>query len=224
MLVNEKNQNLLIASHLTIITTFLMGFIDAYTFIEHGGSFASAQTGNIITMSVKFFSGNFIGAANHLIVLAGYGIGAFIGEALIERFDTKSLYKSRIILLFQAILLGILALFQSQLDSSLMICSLGLLAGYEITVFRNFRGTNVNNGIMTGNTKNMMNNLYKVIFNKDKKARTDFFHLVIVIIVFIIGAGSGVLILELNTYLNLWVAFGIVFIALLYTVIKGTEK
>src|SRR5699024_10554387 len=130
----DKKQ-MLIASCLTIISTFLMGMMDAYTFIEQDGSFASAQTGNLVMLIV--------------IVFVGYAMGAFIGEAVLERIVQANLYKSRVVLLLQTILLGGLASFQTVLIDSVMIFCLGLLAGYEITVFRTFKSTTVNNGIMT---------------------------------------------------------------------------
>src|SRR5699024_8074363 len=46
---------------------------------------------------------------------------------------------------------------------------LGLLSGFELTVFRKISKTTINNGIMTGNTKNMMNHLFNVIFIMIKK-------------------------------------------------------
>src|SRR5699024_4587911 len=140
---------------LTIFSTFLMGWIDAYTFLEQSGSFASAQTGNLVTFSVKIFSGDFADSISHIAVFGGFALGAFLGEALIKRFKRQKLYKTRLILFLQTILLGFLALFQADLNGTFMLVSLGLLAGYELTVFRKFKETTVNNGIMTGNTKNL---------------------------------------------------------------------
>lgn len=118
------------------------------------------------------------------------------------------------ILLLQTILLGFLALFQMNLSNSIMLFCLGLLAGYELTVFRKFRGTTVNNGIMTGNTKNMMTNLYKTLFDDNKQARRDFFHFLIIIFIFLLGAGAGALVIKLNALLNLWIAFLLMFVSL----------
>jgi len=60
----------------------------------------------------------------------------------------------------QSLLLGSLASFQTVLIDSVMIFCFGLLAGYEIMVFRTFKSTTINNGSMTDNTKNMMHQLY----------------------------------------------------------------
>src|SRR5699024_3644049 len=167
----KQHQNLI--STLTIITTFLMGFIDAYTFSEHGGTFASAQTGNMVSFSVKFFTGQWSDAAGHIFVFLGFAIGAYVGEAVIQKSTTKGLQKYRIFIFIQTILLLLLAIFQKGIGDEWMVLFLGLLAGYELTTFRNFRGTTINNGIMTGNTKNLMNNLYVAIHHKDAEARRN---------------------------------------------------
>ncbi|GKV64732.1 MULTISPECIES: YoaK family protein [unclassified Sporosarcina] len=213
-----------LSTGLTAIATFLMGFIDAYTFSQHNGSFASAQTGNLVTLSAKLFSGDFKEAMSHVWVFAGFAIGAFIGEAVIERSKHKGLKKYMYYLLIQAILLFILAVFQGVFNGSVMLLILGLLAGYELTVLRKFRHTTINNGIMTGNTKNLMNNLYQALFNKDRDAKNDCYHLASIIIIFMLGAGAGTLIIQYNETLNLWVAFSIVLISFAWTTVSLKAK
>lgn len=44
--------------HLGILLAIVGGFLDAYTFIERGGVFANAQTGNIVLFGVEASRGN----------------------------------------------------------------------------------------------------------------------------------------------------------------------
>lgn len=213
-----------VTNSLTIFSVFLMGLIDAYTFIEQNKTFASAQTGNLVSLSIKVFTGKFDEVSSHITVFAGFALGAFIGQTLIDLFKWQGLHKTQIILLFQLVLLAFLAFFQGFLADSIMLFLLGLLAGYELTVFRQFRGTNVNNGIMTGNTKNMMTNLYNALFDHDKKARNTFINILTIIIVFMLGAGVGALVIKLNSELNLWVAFLLVLLSFLATLFSRSEK
>lgn len=222
-MAKKRSFNKIVTYSLTIMSAFLMGFIDAYTFIVQDGSFASAQTGNLVGLSVKVFSGKFAETASHFAVFGGFALGAFIGQALLARFKWQGKRKTRLILVLQAVLLACLAVFQVQLNDALMIFLLGLLAGYELTVFREFRGTKVNNGIMTGNTKNMMTYLYNALFESDKQAKSDFFNISIVIATFLLGAGIGALVLKVNRALNLWGAFIIVMLSLLLTFFNKRE-
>ena len=70
---------------LTLSATFLMGLLDAYTFMEKGGVFVSAQTGNMVAFSSKLFTGHFSEAKGHITVFLGFMLGALIGQMLLEK-------------------------------------------------------------------------------------------------------------------------------------------
>ncbi|MCG3088994.1 YoaK family protein [Sporosarcina cyprini] len=220
----ESGQHEQIKTSLTIIATFLMGFIDAYTFDERNGTFASAQTGNMIMLGAKLFSGEWQESASHLSVLAGFALGVFGGEAISSKYSFLGLQQYRVFLMTEAVLLLLLAYFQTSLPDSWMVLFLGILAGYVLTLFRTIRSTGVNNGIMTGNTKNLMNNLYKVIFQKDKKAKEECRNLSIGIMLFILGVGAGTLTVKLDARLNLWCAFTIICLTAIWIELKWISK
>lgn len=201
----------------TAIATFLMGFIDSYTYIQFDGAFASAQTGNLVLLGSKLFSAQWTETLSHLWVFAGFALGTFAGEAVIDKSKHHGLGKYRIYLLLRIVLLLLLATFQAIFSSAIMLFIIGSLAGYELTMFRKFRGTAVTNGIMTGNTKNLMNNLYRFLFKGDKKARMDFSNLALIVIIFLLGAGAGALVTNYNEALSLWTAFGIALVTFLWT-------
>ncbi|WP_207940450.1 YoaK family protein [Candidatus Enterococcus lowellii] len=196
-----------VLSYLTMAATFLMGFIDAYTFLEKDGVFVSAQTGNMIAFSSKLFTGQFSQAAGHITVFIGFSLGAFIGEAVLQKMKRHFLKKYQIFLLIQGSLLLFFALFQQTINDSLMIFLLGFLAGYELTIFRQIGMTTVNDGIMTGNTKNLMTNLFNFLFKKDETAKKNFIHLSLTILLFMIGVGSGSLVVQILPFFCLWFAF-----------------
>lgn len=206
-MTKKTEKTLYTSTSLTVIASFLMGFIDAYTFLQQEETFASAQTGNLVVLSVKLFSGEWEEAMNHVWAFGGFAIGAFAGEAVIERSKDQGIKKYRYYLLARTILLFVLALFQEQLAGAIMLFALGIIAGYELTAFRQFRGTSVNNGIMTGNTRNLMNNLYRMVFMRDSKTKSQFTDLAATILIFMFGAGIGALIIQFNASYILWVAF-----------------
>ncbi|WKA56597.1 YoaK family protein [Planococcus shixiaomingii] len=203
----KKTEGTQISTALTMLAIFLMGFIDAYTFLQQNEAFVTAQTGNLVSLSVKLFSGQWKEAISHVWVFVGFAIGAFAGEAVIDRSRDKGIKKYRFYLLIQTILLLALALAQEHVAGAIMLFVLGTLAGYELTIFRKFRGTSVNNGIMTGNTKNLMGHLYQLIFNNDSKAKSHFNNLAATVLIFMMGVGAGTLIIQVNASYNLWAAF-----------------
>ncbi|MEI3607505.1 YoaK family protein [Pseudogracilibacillus sp. SE30717A] len=221
--MSKKNDcSKLAKSILTIFSIFLMGFIDAFTYLEYNEVFVSAQTGNIVVMSTKLFSAEWKAAAGHLSVLGGFMAGAFFGEAIIEKVKKIDFSQFGIFLLIQEVFLFILALVQLHIPGSLMVFLLGILAGYELSVFRKIGTTTINNGIMTGNTKNMMNRLYDVVFDKDKKARIDFRNLFLGLIIFMVGVGAGSQVVDADSKLVLWTALFLNSLFLLYLLIKNS--
>ncbi|MCM3758399.1 DUF1275 domain-containing protein [Sporosarcina aquimarina] len=204
-----------ITSLLTICAAFLMGFIDAYTFMELDHVFVSAQTGNMVTFGVKLFTGHPYDALANMIAFFGFMCGAFLGEVLLARLRLPGLRRYRLFLYVQALLLLGLALFQTRLELSVMVFVLGLLSGYALTTFRKIGSTSVNNGIMTGNARNMMNSLYLILFEKDEQAKKDMLHLFIGIVTFIAGVGASASISGWDPMAILWIAFGIVCFSIL---------
>ncbi len=202
----NKNDYRRTISIVTIYSTFLMGFVDALTYLEYNEVFVSAQTGNIVVMSTKLFSGDWIEALRHVSVLAGFMLGAFLGEAAIEKIKKVNVGQLGMFLFVQEVFLFILALFQWNISGSLMVFLLGMLAGYELSVFRKIGVTTINNGIMTGNTKNMMNKLYLFLFDKNKQAQVDFLNLFTGLIIFMVGVGAGSKVVHIDSSLVLWTA------------------
>lgn len=210
----------LVLTVMTIFSTFLMGFIDAYTFIVLDGVFASPQTGNIIALVGRLAGGDWMQAVIHAFVFFGFLIGAFLGQMMIDRIGDYGRRTYRIYLFYQVIYLFLVALTQQVLSQSMIGFFLGLLAGYVLTIFRKIRKTGINNGIMTGNAKSMMNNLYSAVVHKNKTARGDFYVLLSGILIFMVGVGAGTFILEAGAAFNLWGAFLLSAVAYLWLLFK----
>src|SRR5699024_5443124 len=97
---------------------------------------------------------------------------------------------------------------------------LGLLSGFELTLFRQIHSTNINNGIMTGNAKNLMNNFYKTIYKHDQKAKQDFLALFFGLMIFMIGIACGTLIIYIGPTWNIWAAFALTLLFYLWLLFK----
>lgn len=216
----ETEQNRILTI-LTVFSIFLMGYIDAYTFIAQNGVFASPQTGNLIALVARISSGEWQQALIHVFVLLGFIIGAFIGQAMIDRITDSDWKKYRVYLFLPLVLLLIVSLIQQFVSPFLIGFLLGLLSGYELIIFRKIKGITINNAVMTGNAKNLMSNLYEAIFNEDLRARREFFILLSGIVIFMLGVGTGTLVLKLfGPFYNLWGAFSITGVFYIWLLIK----
>ncbi|RQP10050.1 MAG: DUF1275 domain-containing protein [Chryseobacterium sp.] len=200
---------------ITVLATFLMGMLDAFTYLTEDGTFISAQTGNLVMLSVKFFSGRYAEMLENLISFISYFSGAFISQAFAARSRGYEKRRYHRFLLLQTAFFVMFALFYPYVPDTLLVMLLGLLAGYVIDLFRKLGVISVNNGIMTGNTKNLASNLYVAVFKKDGKARASALLLAVTIAVFVLGAGMGTLLTRHSVQTVLWSFPAVTFIQLL---------
>jgi len=147
---------------LTLGATLVMGMVDAYTFLTHGSVFVSAQTGNLVLFVVKFVEHGWSDAWVNVPVWIGYFLGCFIAQGLSEHVDEDNKrLQMRNLLLIDVLVYFVLAATQSWLMSIWLIFLLGIVAGYELTIFRQVGAISINNSIMTGNTKSLASSSYQ---------------------------------------------------------------
>ena len=58
------------------------GFLEAYTFLLHGGVFCNAQTGNLVLLFLKLVDGEWSAASHYLYSLLAYVAGILVSLAL----------------------------------------------------------------------------------------------------------------------------------------------
>lgn len=194
-------------SWLTFLATFSMGAVDAYTYIAHNETFASAQTGNLIVFAVKFARGGISEAWVCLPIWIGFALGCFVAQAALSWLNHKPSLRQRYLWLMGIVVVTLLivSLGQEWFSELVMIFILGWLSGYELTSFREVKGTTVNNGIMTGNTKNMMVALYHWLIDHERSGRSQFLWLAATMAMFIAGAGlSAMACILISSDLVLW--------------------
>lgn len=199
--------NRLSFSWLTFLATFSMGAVDAYTYIAHNETFASAQTGNLIVFAVKFARGGFSDAWVCLPIWIGFALGCFVAQAAISWLNHKRDLRQRYLWLMGIVVITLLVatLGQRWFSELVLIFILGWLSGYELTSFREVKNTTVNNGIMTGNTKNMMVALYHWLMDHDRTGRSQFLWLAGTMVMFVVGASiSAMVCMKLNSDLVMW--------------------
>ncbi|WP_332870966.1 YoaK family protein [Levilactobacillus tujiorum] len=194
---------------LTLGATLLMGAIDADTFLEHGEVFVSAQTGNLVVGVVKLVTAGWQSAWTNGFVWGGYFLGCFVAQGLSERIGRGNRQRQmRWLMLFDVLAYTILASVQGKLLDPWLIFFLGIVAGYELTIFRQVGGVAINNGIMTGNTKTLATSCYQALINHDRQATQRVLRLVSVLVVFLTGCAIGVGLARLAAVDVLWVASG----------------
>lgn len=194
-------------SAVAVIQTLMMGMLDAFTFIHFAGSFATAQTGNIVTFGVDIARGQYGQALIHVPVFIGFLFGAAVAQLVKNYFSNYDKRRQfQIYLLISAIFVT-MTFFGYPFGYMVFLFMLGMFSSYELTMFSEMGGHQVNNGIMTGNIKNLGNNLANYLFKGNKDAGKKAFWYSTGLLAFIVGILIGGIVMQpLVEYVLLLVA------------------
>lgn len=211
-----------ISSYLTAVTIFVMGLLDAFAVIKYD-ELISAQTGNLVEMSTKLFTEDWLDVYRNFLVFIAFAFGVFLGKVVKEKLKGNR-RKYQYYLLLQSVVLLVMAFLQGSIVRDVMVVLLAILAGYNLALFRYFRKTEINNGIMTGNLKDLVTKLYEVFFEPDEKSEQNFADLCAVIAIFVGGIFTGSYLVSVNQQLVLWVALFLIASPFLYLLFENVTE
>lgn len=168
-----KSYRIFESLRVTLLVTFISGFVNAYTFHTQGGRFAGAQTGNVIMMMVYLAKGSLREVASYLLPLLVFMLGqvlAYVARRWARKkglrwhaFGSKLLF---VLLLFTAVISPAPAI-----GSNTTIALLALFSSLLLDTFRRVRGLAYANVMMTGNVKNASQLLVMGLVEKNPAIR-----------------------------------------------------
>lgn len=151
----KKTYRIFESLRVTILVTFISGFINAYSYNTQGGRFAGAQTGNVIMMMISLAKGNLGDVGNYLLPLV-----VFIGGQFVAYFARQWAIKKGLRwhalgakLLFVLLLVTAIISPAPAIGSNTTIALLAFFSSLLLDTFRRVRGLAYANVMMTGNVK-----------------------------------------------------------------------
>ncbi|KXT78379.1 YoaK family protein [Streptococcus sp. DD13] len=130
------------------------GFIDAYTFIERGGTLVAGQTGNVVFLSVEVVQHHTNEIEVKVATMVSFMFGIFllsVVQPLLARVRWRLI--SLIPMLLLCLVIGFLP---TEVSNLWIVPPLSFCMGFCATAFSEVKGLVYNNSFMTGNIKKMM--------------------------------------------------------------------
>jgi uncharacterized membrane protein YoaK (UPF0700 family) len=128
------------------------GFLDAFTYIGHGGVFSNAMTANVVLMGVKGGTGDWRGALTHAPPLAAFLVGVFMAQAIrLPRFSGRWPALSSLALEIAA--LTVIAFLPRGFPDIWIVLSIAFVAALQNSSFTRVRGWSYNSVVTTGNLR-----------------------------------------------------------------------
>ncbi len=170
---------------------FSGGFLDAYTFMTRGGTFANAETGNVVRVGINMALGNYRQALFYLVPVIAFAVGVFASVWFRERMNTmEKVHWKEGVLLVEILVLCIAGLLPQQLNA-VVTCSIAFVCALQSQTFRKMRGMAFATTMCTGNLRSGTELLTMGSFEQDsgKKQRGLWYYWIDV--TFAIGGAAG---------------------------------
>lgn len=167
------------------------GLQDAYSYCVRGKVFANAQTGNIVLMSQRLFSGDWTGSLRYLIPLASFAFGVFAAEQIRARCrKMRAIHWRQLVLLAEIALLLLAGLLPRRFDffaNALVSFSCAM----QVQTFQKVNGHIYASTMCIGNLRSGMEALSVYCRTGSRETLVRAGHYFGVIFLFAVGAGCG---------------------------------
>ena len=188
------NKNLPVHEQLAfcLLLTVIGCFFDSYTYVNCGGIFANAQTGNLIFVGVDIIEGKLSDVIHYLVPIISFVLGVLVSKIIENKYKQLSIFKHIYMLLVtQALALLFIFLKHSIFGIDIRPIVISFICAIQYDGFRKVNNLVFASVFCTGNLRSMTEHLYKYMFLKKKESKDPLFIYLIVILVFLFGVILG---------------------------------
>jgi uncharacterized membrane protein YoaK (UPF0700 family) len=174
-----------------VFLTLSGGFQDAYTFFTRGRVFANAQTGNIVLMSERFFSGDWAGGLRYLAPLSAFALGVLLTERVRRRCHTwERLHWRQLVVLCEIAILGLVGFLPNTLNMEANAL-VSFACAMQVQAFRKVNGYAYASTMCIGNLRSGMEALEGYLDSHEKPVLRKALNYFAIVALFALGAGLG---------------------------------
>ena len=189
-------QSSLIASQrmrIAYLLTAVGGYLDAYTYVERGGVFANAQTGNIVKMGIALATHSGEKCPFYLIPMGAFVAGLIVSLTIKGILDRRGIrLVRRSVLAVEAIGLIVVGFIPLVPAWDIVANSIvSFVAAMQYETFTTFRGDAIVTTMSTGNLKKMVDAFYAGITKRDTKELARAGRFLSIVLTFSFGAYVG---------------------------------
>lgn len=169
------------------------GFLDAFTYLCHGGVFANAQTGNIVLLGIRLAEGNLWGMAHYLLPIAAFVAGILLAEG--GRRACRAwqwIHWRQPLLLLEAMVLICCAFAPAGVADAAVNVAVSFVCALQVQGFRKVHGHALATTMCTGNLRSAVEALLAWRSEHSPEALRRSRHTFGVVLFFILGAALGV--------------------------------
>jgi uncharacterized membrane protein YoaK (UPF0700 family) len=205
---------------LGVLLSLTGGFLDAFTFLHHGGVFATAQTGNLVLIGVQAATGEWSAALRHVPALLAFVAGVATAETILHpRVSPLVLRPRRAALVAELVVLVGVGAMPRDVGSTAIVVLVAYVSAMQNAMFNNLRRWSFNTVIATGNLSTATRAAYRALVLKEPGAAEQARSFAAICMAFFAGAIFGAFATRSLGNAAAWLAAALVVAALALFVI-----
>lgn len=165
------------------------GLLDAYSYLNRGEVFSTAETGNIVLLGIHLAQGDLSGVLHYLLPVLAFTAGVLTAEGVRRRFDRSGRVHWRLPLLLAecaaVVVVSFLPLGRMDALANIVI---SFTSALQVESFRNIQGCGCVTTMCTGNLRSGTENLFHWLSRREPKAPPKMKVYYGLILCFILGA------------------------------------
>lgn len=143
------------------------GIFDAYTYLNRGAVFATAETGNLVLLGINLAMGHWLKVIYYLLPISSYAAGLLVTLAFHRRSDKLFFHWRQFVVLTECLVVLLATIIpQGELDP-LVNCMIAFISAMQVQTFRKFRGCACATTMCTGNLRSGVEALYFHLADKE---------------------------------------------------------
>ena len=204
------------------LLTFCAGFVDAYTFMERGGTLVAGQTGNVVFLSVELIHHKTGEIEVKLATMLAFMLGIFLITVFRPIFE-QSLWRVTSIspLVLICTLVGSMP---NTVPNMFIVPPIAFCMGVVATAFGEVDGIVYNNSFMTGNIKKTMVAFGNFVRTSEKPYLKEGIFFVALLGSFITGAIISTYLIQFYALRTIWIVAVILFAFMMFRLIQYVRR
>lgn len=204
------------------------GFFDAYTYLERGGVFANAQTGNIVLLGISVAKGEWEKICSYLIPICAFALGVLIAELIKSRYrnrDDINIHWRQLIILAEFVIVAAVSFLPQGEPFDLIVnVAISFVCALQVESFRKVKGSAFATTMCTGNLRSGTEQFACWWRTRDQEAKRKCLRYYAIILFFLVGAGTGCVLSALFEAKALLCCCVILLLVFLMMFVKEEEK
>ncbi|WP_288777605.1 YoaK family protein [Sneathia vaginalis] len=143
----------------SMMLTFVGGFLEIYSFILKGHVFATTITGNIVLMLFNLSNKNYAVLIKYIFPIIGFALGIIISIIVRNKLSGNKLHWRLYVLFIETVLIFLIYILRAKSVMIVDVCLISMLSGIQIQTFTKIKKRMYMSTMCTGNTRKLIQHL-----------------------------------------------------------------